>query len=483
MLIRVVLGLGEAKLRRRLRTLLPDKDVLPDVLRSGEHAWERLLRKSGDLFVVSRDLLPDPTIESLAALKALPESPDVLVLSDREDEEESARLIGGEAAAVISTEVGDDVLRNAVETVVERRRQRALSALSASTTDDRPRLGDFVTESPTMQSFLLTVQRLVANDSTLLITGETGVGKEHLARAIHNEGPRSEGPFVSINCGALPEALLESELFGHEEGAFTGANRTRRGRFELAHNGTIFLDEIGEMPIHLQVKLLHVLQTREVQRVGGDETIAVDVRVMAATNRDLEAELQAKTFRLDLYYRLSVVSLHIPALRDRKEDIAALAAGYITHFQRRFATAVDAIDPDALEAMKNYSWPGNVRELINIIERAMLLCAGTEIGLADLPQNVSLRTTLPVATAATVGDSLPLPERWPEMCLRDLRNLVVEQLEARYLDELLRATEGRVGETAELAGIQPRSLFEKMRRHGLRKESYRRSRRQGRAAQ
>ncbi|MBL6720362.1 MAG: sigma 54-interacting transcriptional regulator [Planctomycetes bacterium] len=215
-----------------------------------------------------------------------------------------------------------------------------------------PALVDFASRSPRMRRFLRLVNRVVDTDSSLLLTGETGVGKERLAQAIHNEGARASGPFVSVNCGAIPESLLESELFGHQPGAFTGAERLKRGRFELAERGTIFLDEIGEMPLHLQVNLLSVLQRRRVQRVGGEELIGIDVRVMAATNRDLEALVRKGRFREDLYYRLNVVTLEVPPLRERSEDIPDMVGMFIGHLRTSLGRQeVDGITPAALEAL------------------------------------------------------------------------------------------------------------------------------------
>jgi DNA-binding NtrC family response regulator len=328
-----------------------------------------------------------------------------------------------------------------------------------------------------MQAFMDMVTRVVGTNTTLLFTGETGVGKERLARAIHAEGGRSGGPFVSVNCGALPESLLESELFGHEEGAFTGATRPRRGWFELAHGGTIFLDEIAEMPSHLQVKLLRVLQTREVQRVGGERALPVDARIMAATNRELASEIAEGRFRSDLYYRLSVVALELPPLRERREDIPILVDGYIRRFRATFPTDVKGIEADALEALVGYDWPGNVRELMNIVERAMILCGGTRIALRDLPDNVRGRVAgdpasldlAPETPAATV------PEGWLERPWREVCDAAVDDLERRYLIAQLEATRGRVGEAAARAGISPRSLYNKMRRHGIDKKRFRAS--------
>ena len=249
-----------------------------------------------------------------------------------------------------------------------------------------PRLDDFVSLSPSMQKLLALVERVVPSDVSLLILGETGVGKEHLARAIHGAGPRAGQAFIPVNCGAIPENLLESELFGHEAGAFTGATRQHRGMFALADKGTIFLDEIGEMPYHLQVKLLRALQSREIMPVGGEEVLEVDVRVMAASNRVLELEVKEGRFRRDLFYRLSVLPLTIPPLRERVEDIPLLAGRFLEHFGAAAGGPVALMDGDVTAAFVRHHWPGNIRELMNVVERAVLVTQGSSLSLEDLPE-------------------------------------------------------------------------------------------------
>lgn len=248
---------------------------------------------------------------------------------------------------------------------------------------------NIIGKSPAMQKVFYTIEKVAPSRSTVLITGESGTGKELIAKAIHYHSPRKDKPFVSVNCGALPETLLESELFGHERGAFTGALQQRKGRFELAHEGTLFLDEISEMPLHLQVKLLRVLQEMEFERVGGTQTVRVDVRIIAASNRDLKKEVETGMFRSDLFYRLNVVNIHLPPLRERKEDIPLL----ITHFLEKYSKEAGyseplKVDRDAMQCLMEYHWPGNVRELENVIERAILLSSGNVITLADLPLEV-----------------------------------------------------------------------------------------------
>ena len=467
MLSRIVVAMGERSLADKVKQALSGKDAIVDVISGKRRIWGRLTRKSADLFVLGRDVIPKPEVDQVRLLCSLPDSPMVMVLSDRASPEDESDLLAAGSQAVLHSGLEPERLSDVRPTLLARReesRERQLTEIPRLT---EPHLADFVSASPAMQAFMGVVRRIVNSDVSLLITGETGVGKERLARAIHTEGPRSDGPFVAVNCGALPETLLESELFGHEEGAFTGASRARRGWFEVAHRGAIFLDEIGEMPYHLQVKLLHVLHHHEIQPVGGESALPVDVRVMAATNRDLAAEVEARQFRQDLYYRLSVVTLTIPALRERREDIPELVESYLHYFTPRLGREVSGIGDDAVEALRRYDWPGNVRELINIVERAMLLCDGDEITLDDLPASIS--GCLDPRPPVSPGD---VPAEWLGRPLADVRREVVGTFERAYLAALLGETGGRVGEAARRAGIRPRSLYDKMKAHGLRKEDF-----------
>lgn len=248
---------------------------------------------------------------------------------------------------------------------------------------------NIIGKSPAMEKVFYVVEKIAPSRSTVLITGESGTGKELIAKAIHYQSLRRDKPFVSVNCGALPETLLESELFGHERGAFTGAIQQRKGRFELAHEGTLFLDEISEIPLHLQVKLLRVLQEMEFERVGGTQTIRVDVRIIAATNRDLKKEVELGRFRSDLFYRLNVVNIHLPPLRERVEDIPLLVTHFLDKYSKESGRETSlTVDKETMKCLMEYRWPGNVRELENVIERAVLLSRGDTITLADLPLEV-----------------------------------------------------------------------------------------------
>ncbi|TBO44551.1 AAA family ATPase [Pedobacter kyonggii] len=253
---------------------------------------------------------------------------------------------------------------------------------------------EIIGDSPEMKKTFNLVAQVAASDSTVLILGETGTGKELIARAIHNNSPRKDKLMVKVNCAALPANLIESELFGHERGSFTGATERRLGKFELANNGTLFLDEIGEMPLELQVKLLRALQEKEIERIGGNSTIKVDVRIIAATNRNLEREMEEGRFRSDLYYRLKIFPINLPALRHRKEDIPKLASFFISRFSKKSGKKINALSNNALQEMINYSWPGNVREMEHLIERSVLLTTGDSIKNIDLPSpSVQERTS------------------------------------------------------------------------------------------
>lgn len=475
MLIRVLTASNDARLNRRLRPLLDSDDLIIYSVRNRRALWRELANESYDLLVLDRELLDASSADVIHSARNMPDEAEVIVVSARSDVEDSARMTAEGCIAVLDASLSDTLLGEAVHALIERRRSRLAERLGQPRSGRRvePRLENFVTQSPSMQGFVRTVARVAKSAATLLITGETGVGKEWLARAIHAESPRSSEAFVAVNCGALAESLLESELFGHEEGAFTGATRSRRGMFEVAHGGTVFLDEIGEMPLHIQVKLLRVLQSREVQRVGAEKVMPIDVRIMAATNRDLDEDVASGVFRRDLFFRLSVVNLEVPPLRARPEDIPELAESYVDHFRGQFPQGVEGFSAEAIDALVAYEWPGNIRELMNVIERAMLLCDHEEIQVADLPAGMAGRGGRVRATpVGAAGVDERLPDGWTERTLREVREAVVEQVERTYLSHHLAATHGKVGITARRAGLDARSLYDKMRKLGLRKEDF-----------
>ncbi|GJM44494.1 MAG: acetoacetate metabolism regulatory protein AtoC [Gemmatimonadota bacterium] len=469
MLVRVLAGLDDPEEQRRIKDALLGPGVLISTLEPGGSLWECLAGSPLDLILLNETTLPEPALDSIRAVGELPGSPDILLMLNHADAETCARYQAAGVLTVLDPELSDGSLRDSLATIVERR--RVASEQHQLATQEEYRLGDFVTSSPAMQSLIAVARRVATSDTTLLILGETGVGKEWLARAIHTGGERAAGPFVAVNCAAIPEALFESQLFGHKRGAFTGANRDHRGHFELAHRGTIFLDEIGDMPTHVQVKLLRVLQERNIQPVGAEDTIEVDTRVMAATNRDPKEDIEEGRLREDLYYRLAVVTMTSPALRERREDIPDLVENHFEIFRIKLRRRLYGITREAMEALVAYDWPGNVRELINVMERAVLLCPGEEITLRDLPETVASRRGAAGFLLDEGGGAAGL-ERWLEKPLREARREIALAFERRYLTEVLKRHQGRIADTAQHAGMTPRSLFDRMQQLGLRKEDF-----------
>jgi len=305
-----------------------------------------------------------------------------------------------------------------------------------------------VGQSPAMVEVYKLMARVAASTATVLIRGDSGTGKEVVARAIHLNGPKASGPFVAVNCAAIPENLLESELFGHEKGAFTGAIMRKIGRFEHAVGGTLFLDEIADMSLALQAKILRAVQEREIERVGGGDTIPVDVRLIAATNRDLKEAIAQGRFREDLYYRLAVVIVDLPRLAERGEDLVLLAAYFVRQFAERYGKRITAISDGALELLRNHAWVGNVRELRNVIERAVIVATDPTLRVEHLPDELR-------------GEEAALPDR-PQGPL-----LTLAEVEARHIARVLATTGGQIGAAAELLGIHRNTLTRKMKEYGL----------------
>lgn len=317
------------------------------------------------------------------------------------------------------------------------------------------------TRSKAMRDVFAKIRQVAGTRTTVLLTGETGTGKSLIAKLIHAHSNRKEMPFISVHCGAIPDTLVESELFGHEKGAFTGAIRRKLGRFELANEGTIFLDEIGTVSQSVQVKLLNVIQERIIQRVGGENDLSVDVRIIAATNEDMGQLCEEGKFRRDLFYRLNVFPIRIPPLKERREDIPRLSEGFIRQFNGLLNTEIKGIHPQVLDTLLEYDWPGNVRELENVIERACILETGDILQPdsfpPDLLDNQGEVVTSPVKT------NLPLKEA---------RQITVDKFEKQYLSSLLEQCCGVIKTTAEKAGITTRQLSKLMNRHGLKKSDY-----------
>ena len=346
----------------------------------------------------------------------------------------------------------------ALELRAERRARERAEAETAALRDDAARAYSFseiVGDTPSMRAVFALIEKVAPTDASVYIHGESGTGKELVARAIHARSKRASGPFVKVNCGALAETLLESELFGHERGAFTGAVKRKLGRFELADKGTLFLDEIGDVSPGLQLKLLRVLQEREFERVGGEETIKVDVRVISATHRDIAAEVSAGRFREDLFYRLHVVPCEVPPLRERKEDIPRLVAHFVSKLGPRTNPAIDparGITDAALARLGLYNWPGNVRELENVIEQALVFAEGSAIDVGALP--ASVRGGIPENALALPGGEMSLPD-------------VLEDLERQLIQRAYDRSGGVKTETARLLGIKTSALYYKLEKYGI----------------
>jgi DNA-binding NtrC family response regulator len=411
----------------------------------GAAALERFRAAPADAILTDQKM---PGLSGLAlveAARAIDPEAAVIVMTAYGTIESAVTAMKGGAIDYLTKPVSLDDLLRRLDRVRERRALVTENRELRAALVERHRVHGVIGESAAMLEVLSLVRRVAASDATVLIRGESGTGKELIAQAVHHASARAAGPLVRVNCAALPETLLESELFGHERGAFTGAVAARQGRFETAHGGSLFLDEIGDLPLHLQVKLLRVLQEREIERLGSSRPIAVDVRLLAATHQDLEAAVRAGTFREDLYYRLDVVSVTVPPLRERRADIPPLLEHFLARVARANGKPIRGLTRDARDALLRYDYPGNVRELENLIERAVVLTRDDVIGLGDLPPGV--REPGPAG-----DDTLPA---------------ATEGLERRLIREALAAAGGVQTRAAEALGISERVLRYKLRKYGL----------------
>ncbi len=321
---------------------------------------------------------------------------------------------------------------------------------------------NIVGQSAALQQVLELVRKAARSEANILILGESGTGKELIARAIHANSPRAAQPFVPVDCASLPENLLESELFGHEKGAFTGAINAKQGLMESAHHGTLFLDELGELPIGLQAKLLRALQERQIRHIGGTRQIDIDVRIVSATNRDLRALVTAGKFREDLYFRVNVIDVALPPLRERAGDVELLAINFLRKYGKSGEASVRGFEPEAMAALESYSWPGNVRELQNVVERACALADGEMITLAELPQQLRAPVQQPASAAPIDAESAS------KLTLKEAKERWIGELEAAYVADLLKREGGNVSEAARKAGVDRKTLHRLLNKHGLR---------------
>ncbi len=359
-------------------------------------------------------------------------------------------------------------LLNVVQKAVQTHEQRLKEPIVITSVDvpapKATEISSIIGQSEPMQEVFRVISKVAIANSTVLIRGESGTGKELVAYEVHRNSPRCQKPFVKVNCAAIPATLIESELFGYERGAFTGAVTSKPGRFELAHEGTLFLDEVAEMPLEMQVKLLRVLQEKEFERVGGISTIAVDVRIVTATNRDLEAEVKAGRFREDLYYRLNVVPVQLPALRERKEDIDLLVKFFLQQSATQLNRIITGIEAECMLAFRNYSWPGNIRQLENVLERMVLMSESTVLGARDLPEEIA---TAPVVRdlLGRKGEAEVEPSTFKELVRKQ-----TQAVERDLIERALEETEGNVTHAAEKLKLSRKGLQLKIKELRIRRE-------------
>lgn len=385
----------------------------------------------------------------------------IIVLSPQAMIREAVNAVKAGASDYLTYPINPDELKYVIETILESIRMQSELDYLRDSFWEKDSLEMIKTKSQLVKRVLDKVKSVASTKSTVLLTGETGTGKSLMAKLIHRHSKRREAQFISVHCGAIPDTLLESELFGHEKGAFTGADKRKLGKFEIAHGGTIFLDEIGTITPSAQIKLLRVLQDRIFQRVGGEADIEADVRIVAATNTDLKKLYDGGLFRNDLYYRLSVFPIEIPPLRERKEDIPLLAESFLRKLNTFYTKNIHDLHPRVLEAFERYTWPGNIRELENLIERAYILETSSVLTPESFPSELF---TLEDARSPISYDT--------RFTLAEVKRQGIENIERYYLKELLTLHKGRIQKTAEAAGISPRQLHKLMRKYGIRKETF-----------
>jgi two-component system response regulator HydG len=435
--------------RTMLRTLVGGWGYEIHEADDGEGAIRMAGERAYDLVLMDVRMLKVSGLEALAAIKSINPAIPVVIMTAFSSVETAVAALKQGAHDYLTKPLDFDKLRVTIERAMEHTRLREENReLRAQLSRDHPRI---IGRSPAMERLLATVAQVAPSEATVLICGESGTGKEVIARTLHAESPRRERPFISLNCAAITESLLESELFGHEKGAFTGAERRREGRFHQADGGTLFLDEVSEMPLAMQVKLLRVLQEREFTRVGGDTLLRVDVRAIAATNRRLPEMIASGRFRDDLYYRLNVVGLEVPPLRERREDIPLLAQHFLETFAARNRKTVKGFTPQAMDRLVRAEWPGNVRELMNAVERAVVLTGADYLGEADFPMGAP-RGADPPASSPSPAAGQPL-----------------SAVERTVILETLTAAGGNKSEAARRLGITRRTLHKKLKAYGVMK--------------
>jgi len=433
-------------LRESLERTLTREGYRVVLASDGRAALERVQAGGVDLIVTDLRMPGLTGLELLRAAKAIMADVDVILLTAFGTVEEAVKAMKDGAYDFLTKPFRREQLIKLVDKALERRDLIEQNKALKKQLEDIRAKGQMIGSSPAYRRMLSLVEQIADSSATILIQGESGAGKELVARTIHERSGRRAGPFVAVNCAALPETLLESELFGYEKGAFTGAVGRKEGRFELAGGGTLFLDEVADLSLVTQPKILRVLQEGEFERLGGTRTIQVDVRIVAATNQDLAEMVKDKRFREDLYYRLNVITVRVPPLRERHEDIRLLAQHYLRVYAAKNGRKLEGFSNEALERLESYKWPGNIRELENLIERTVLLARKDRIDAEDLPEEIA-------------GVKRP-----PRDAILELVGTPLAEIEQRLLDETLRITGGNKTQAAKLLGIDVRTVARKLER-------------------
>lgn len=454
---RVLIVDDEAQIRRILSVMLAERGFETSEAESGEQAIALADEFHPDIVLLDVNL---PQADGLSTLKLLlkaKEPPDCIMMTAYGTIRSAVEAMRIGAFDYLTKPFDNDELVMIINRALEMRRlSREVEELREELSA-RYGFSEIVGISPGLQSVFRAMMKVAPVDATVLIEGESGTGKEMIARALHRRSHRADGPFVAVNCGAIPQTLFEAEFFGYERGAFTGAQTARAGRFEQAHKGTLFLDEVGELPLDSQVKLLRALQEKEVTRLGARSSVKTDVRVIAATNIDLKAAIERGRFREDLYWRLNVVKLALPSLHERREDIPLLIDHFLKRFNGELGLAVRAISTDARRLLEIYEWPGNVRELENAVCSAMIMCEDGEVRVQDLPPRVR----------GEEGGEATVERDLTKQTLVEAVGEVTERLEKMMILSRLAAMKGNRTATAESLGISRKTLFNKMRQYGL----------------
>ncbi len=444
MTVNILVVDDEEPVRRLLVKELSRKGFQADAVSSGEEALERLRKASYDVILLDIVMPGMDGLELMRRLSGDPALPKIIVLTGRATVDTAVEAMKNGAFDYMTKPYKLEELKIVIERAYEQRRLELEHQILRQEITRRDQEVELVGESDQHRKILELIEKIAPTDSTVLIQGESGTGKELVANYLWKRSPRKDRPIIPLNCSTFSESLMESELFGHEKGAFTNAYKVKRGLVEVADGGTLFLDEIGEVPIGLQAKLLRFLDSGEFRRVGGTKNLRADVRVIAATNRDLRKAIENREFREDLFYRLNVINITLPPLRERKDDIPVLSEFFLKKYTRRFGKSVKGISDDALKLMLSYDWPGNIRELENLIERAVLLCDNDYIETEDIA----------IPSGYTVSKE-------PETLVR------LEDVEREHIKRVLEETDGNQTRASRILGIDRKTLYLKIRKYGL----------------